>query len=250
MRQITSILQLWREQRRFLALCSFIALEAASASARASGPEQLEQLELDGGEWQFEYSTLIGVGSQNEQSLQMLWGVTDQLAIGVEVEAEKSGGRWAFEGAAPTILYRFSDASDAIGVGIGAQIEFDSELRVASAEARLILEKKTRPWWVQGNLIARHGRRPEKSGAALAYGWSLSRSIGKNLWIGAEGSGGARRLSGPTPIIRDNGHFIGPALTVEREMADKEVEIGVAWLHRIAGEGPRNSARLFVQFGL
>ena len=239
-----------RRRLRCLVVFSLIAFAAATVPARASGPEQLEQLEPDGGEWQFEYSTLIGVGTEDEHSLQMLLGISDHLAIGVEVEAEWSAGRLAFEGVAPTLLYRFSDASDAVGVGVGAQIEFDSGLRVASAEARLILEKKTHLWWAQGNLIAQHVSEEGEIGASLAYGWGLSRSIGKDLWIGAEGSGGVGRLSESASIIPDNGHFIGPAFTVEREMAGSEIEIGVAWLHRIAGEGPRDFARVFVQFGL
>jgi hypothetical protein len=241
-----TITRRWPEQLRCLALCCLIAL-AAPASA---GPEQLEQLEPDGGEWQFEYSTLIGVRSEDEHSLQMLYGISDHLSVGVEVEAEWSAGRLAFEGVAPTILYRFSDASDAVGIGIGAQIEFDRDLKVTSAEARLILEKKTPRWWAQGNFIAHLVREDGQSAASLAYGWSLSRAIAKDRWIGAEGSGGLGRLGGSRSIAPDNGHFIGPALTFEREIAGSELEIGITWLHRIAGDGARNTARLFVQFGL
>lgn len=240
----------WPPQLRCLALSCFILLAAASTAAGAAGPEQLEQLEPDEGEWQFEYSTFIGVRSEDEHSVQMLLGIRDHLAVGVEVEAEWSAGQLAFEGLAPTILYRFSDASDVVGIGLGAQIEFDSDARLASAEARVILEKKTSRWWAQGNLIAHLVREEGQSAASLAYGWGLSRAITKDFWIGAEGSGGLGRLSGSKSIAPANGHFIGPALTVERELTGSEVEIGLAWLHRIAGEGARDTARIFVQFGL
>lgn len=245
----TSTARRWPAQNR-LALFCVLALAAASSAAGAAGPEQLEQLELDGGDWQFEASSLIGVRSEDEHSIQVLLGISDHLAIGVEAETEWSAGRLTFEGVAPTVLYRFSDASDVIGVGIGAQIEFDSDFKIASAEVRLILEKRTLLWWGQGNLIARHEREERESGAALAYGWGLSRSIGKDVWIGAEGSGGFGRLRGSTSTISEGGHFVGPAFTVEQEMAGSELEIGVAWLHRIDGEGPRDAARLFVQFSL
>ena len=215
-----------RQLRR--AFSSFIALAAVPASALASTPEQLEQLEPDGGEWQFEYSTLLGVGSEDEHSFQMLRGISDHLAIGVEVEAEYSAGTLEFEGVAPTVLYRFSDASDRVGVGIAAQVQFDGDLSMVSAEARLIVEKKTRFWWGQGNLIARRVREERGSESVLAYGWGLSRSIGSDLWIGAEGSGG---------LVRLDGHFVGPSFSAELEIGSSELEIGVAWLHRVSGEG-------------
>ena len=236
----------WPVRLRCLALCCLVA--AGSSPAQAGGLEQLEQLEPDGGEWQVEYSTLIGIGSEDEHELRVLLGISDHLALGVEAEAEWSAGKLAFEGIAPTVLYRFSESSDAIGAGIGAQVEFDGDLRVASAEARLILEKKTEHWWGQGNLIGRHVREDGESATAVTYSWGLSRSIGEEVWIGAEGSGWGSRLGGVNAVFPERGHFIGPAFSIEREIAGSEVEISTAWLRRFAGEGPRNSVRLTVQF--
>lgn len=235
---------------RCLARCGLVALAAISSPALSAGPEQLEQLEPAGGEWQFEYSTLMGVHSEDEHSLQGLLGLSDHLAIGLEVETEWSGSRLTFDGVAPTILYRFSDDSNAIGVGIGAQVEIGGDLTIASTEARLIVAKRTDRWWAQGNLIARHVRDEGRGGTALAYSWGLSRSVGTSFWIGAEGSGQGHRLSGPASTIPDGGHFLGPSFGSEHEIAGSEVEFGIAWLHRIAGEGPRDAARLVVQFGL
>lgn len=223
-----------------LTLWGLALLAAAPSPVRAGGPEQLEQLEPEGGEWQFEYSSLFGE-SEDEHSLQVLLGISDHWAIGVEAEAEWSAGDLAFEGVSPTVLYRFSDSSEAIGIGVGAQIELDGDLKMASAEARLILEKKTDLWWGQGNLIARRVREDGESGTALAYAWGVSRSAGKDVWIGAEGSGWGGRLSGSASAIPGGAHFIGPA-------GESEVEVGVAWQHRIAGKGPRHAARLTVQF--
>ena len=201
------------------------------------GPEQLEQLEPEGGEWQIEYSSLIGIEAEDEHSLQVLLGISDHWAIGVEAEAEWSAGDLAFEGVSPTVLYRFSDSSEAIGIGVGVQIELDGDLKMASAEARLILEKKTDVWWGQGNLIARRVREDGESGTALAYAWGVSRSAGKDVWIGAEGSGWGGRLSGSASAIPRGGHYIGPSLSLEREIGGAEVEVGIGWHHRIAGEG-------------
>ena len=236
---------------RGVALCWLAVLAAGSSPAQAAGPEQLEQLEPGGGEWQFEYHSLIGRGSEDEHSLQTLKGVSDHLAIGVEVEAEWSAGTLKFDGFAPTVLYRFSDGSNRIGIGVAAQVEFAGDLSIASTEARLILEKRSRRWWGQGNLIVNRLSEDGESGIGLAYGWGLSRSIAADVWVGAEGSGQAARLAGSASAIPEGGHFFGPALTIEHELdSGSEFEIGIAYLHRIAGEGPLDAARLFVQFNL
>lgn len=249
----TSSIAGWRPVKlRCSAICCLVALATAPSPALAASPEELEQLEPGKGEFQLEYSNLLGVRSKHEHSLQALVGISDRLAIGLEVETEWSAGSLTFEGVAPTILYRFTDPSHAIGVGVGvgAQVELDADLRIASAESRLILEKKTRLWWAQGNLIARHVREDKESWSALGYSWGLSRSIGKDAWLGAEGSGSGVRVAGSTSAIPDDGHFVGPSLTIDHELAGSEVEVGVASLHRIAGEGPSVAARFFVQFGL
>lgn len=246
--QTVSTAPRWAGVSRCLMLVAFLGLTAASAAAVASGPEQLEQLEPERGEWQLEYSALVGVGSGSAHSVQLMWGLSDHLAVGLEAEIEGSGAL-TLEGLAPTVVYRFGTNSQGVNAGIAAQIEVDPQLRVASAEGRIILEKKTRNWWAQGNFIARHVNEEDGSGAALAYGWGLSRAISAGIWIGAEGSGGVTRFAGSASAVPDSGHFLGPAITIEQEIAGSELEIGVAWQHRIAGEGQRDHARLVVQFG-
>lgn len=45
-----------------------------------------------------------------------------------------------------------------------------------------------------------------------------------------------------------HGHFVGPSLTFEVDpLPEHEIEIGVAALRRIGGDGPREALRLFVQ---
>lgn len=225
--------------RAFLILA---AVSAAAGPALAQAPEQLEQLEPDGGQWQFEYYGLAARGAEDQHSLQALYGISDRLALGVEVEAAWSDEELELEGIAPTALYFFSHPEeDAIGIGVEGQAELDSDFDLASLEARLILEKRTPGWWLQGNAMLRHEREGGDWQTGLAYGWAVSRALGEGVWLGLEGSGQAR----------DGGQFAGPALTFEHEVAGgSEIEIGIAYQRRLAGEGARDSARLFLQFNL
>ena len=218
------------------------AIFAAAGPAFAQAPEQLEQLEPESGEWQFEYYGLVADDGEDEHSLQALYGVSDRLALGVEVEAAWSGGELEFEGIAPTALLFFSDPEeDAVGIGVEGQAEFDGDFDLASLEARLILEKRTSRWWLQGNAMLRHERESGGWETGLAYGWAVSRSLADGVWLGLEGSGQAD----------EGGQFAGPALTFEHDLpGGSEIEIGLAYQRRLAGEGARNSARLFVQFNL
>ena len=46
----------------------------------------------------------------------------------------------------------------------------------------------------------------------------------------------------------ERGIAAGPSLTFDFEPApDREIELGLAYFRRIAGEGPRDSGRVFVQ---
>lgn len=233
--------------RRLSWLCA-AALAALSAPAQSEGPEELEQLEPDGGDWQVEYYGIVGRHGGDSHAFQLLYGINDAVALGVEIEAEKEDGSLSLGEIAPTVLLRFSDpARHPVGAGLALQAGFDRGGHLAELEARLILERRRPRWWTQANAILRHVREDGASAAALAYSGSVSRAIGEDLWLGLEGGGQIGRLGGAPAVIEDGGHFLGPALTVEREVGRAEVEFGVAWLHRIGGHGPSGSARLFVQ---
>ncbi|HKR24227.1 MAG TPA: hypothetical protein VJS15_03130 [Allosphingosinicella sp.] len=220
--------------RLALPVLALLGLLAAAGPALAAGPEQLEQLEPDGGQWQLEYYGLVADGDDDEHSAQVLYGLTDRLALGLEVESE---------GFAPTALYRFTDPEeDPLGIGVEAQAEFDGDFELSALEGRLILERVREDWWLQGNVMLRHEREAGDWESEVAYGWAASRGLGGGLWLGVEGSGQAG--SG-------GGHYVGPAITIEREPArGPEVEIGLAYQRRIGGEGPGDSVRMFVQLTL
>ena len=79
-----------------LLLAAMLIIQAAAA--RGNGPEQLEQLEPERGEWQAElHSHFSGSKSEGGQhSLELFRGLSEHVALGVEVE----GGweRWVEKG--------------------------------------------------------------------------------------------------------------------------------------------------------
>ena len=230
-------------------LAAFAMLAAAAGPAFAEGPEQLEQLEPGKGEWQVEYFGLFGDGAdEREHSFQMMAGVTDRLALGVEIESSWAGSALKIESFVPTALYRFSDAvEDPVGIGLEIQAGIDRHGDFAGAEARLIAEKRSSAWWIQADLILRHSRDEGSSSNSVAYAWALNRAVTDRLWFGVEGSGQAARLNGSVPAHE---HFLGPSLTWEVGLGgEREAEIGIAYLRRLGSEGPPDTARFFIQLG-
>ena len=234
-------------------LAAFAMLAAMAGPGFAQGPEKLEQLEPDKREWQLEYFGLFGGGAdEREHSFEVMTGITDRLALGVEIEASWADGALKIEGFAPTALYQFSDAiDDPVGIGIEVQAGLDRHGDFAGAEARLIAETRSSAWWLQADLILRHTRDDGMSASSVAYAGAINRAVADRLWLGVEGSGQAARLSGNAALARAGEHFLGPSLTYELGLgADREVEIGIAYLRRLGSTGPPETVRLNIELSL
>jgi hypothetical protein len=224
-------------------------LLGAPAAILAQGPEQLDQLEPGPGEWQAEYFATHGSGDAGEHALEILYGVGGPLAVGVEVEAEYESGGLRLETIGLKALYRFTAAEAPVGVGLQLGLGVDGHAALAELEARLIVEARGESWWAQANVMLRREGRGEEAEAGLAYAASLQHAIGGIAWLGIEASGRS------APVWRASvgaqageGHLAGPSLTFDFEPAPgREIELGLAYFRRIAGEGPRDSGRLFVQ---
>jgi hypothetical protein len=221
---------------------------AAPAMAAAGEPEQIDQLEPFGGEWQVEYFGTFGPGSAREHSLEAIYGLSDRLAIGVEVQAEYAHGGAAFDSVGVKILYRFTAEEAPIALGLQVQLAFDGRAALTEAEARLIAEVESRRWWAQGNVMVRRSGDSGETSIDLAYAGSLQHSLGRSAWFGVEASGQPASLRRQVAANGSRGHFVGPSLTFRWEPArGRDVEIGFACLRLIAGDGPTTSARAFVQ---
>lgn len=217
----------------------------APSPALAQGPEQLVQLEPSKGEWQLEYSGAYG--GEDEHEVEALFGVTDRLAFGGEAEFE--GG--VIESAGFAAVYRFAKPGEhGLGLGAALSLSVDRSGHLAAAETRVIAEGRGSRWWLQGDLILRHRREDGMGGTGGAYALSLQHALAEDLWFGIEASGQAVRLGGAEALAPRGHHHAGPSLTIERELGERELEVGVAWMQRIRGEGNGSGPRLFVQLTL
>jgi hypothetical protein len=203
--------------------------------------EELDQVEPGKGEWQAE--TLGSYGGTDDHQIEIIAGLTDRLVLGMQAEFE---GR-RLDGWGPVALYRFTDPEkDPVGLGIETQIEIDRGGRLGEAELRGIVDRRAPNWWVQANLMLRYQRDDGARGTNVAYATSVQHALGDKAWLGIEASGRAVRLGGNPETAPQGEHYAGPSLTIE--LGDDTVELGAAWLQRLAGEGPKSEPRMFVQF--
>lgn len=227
-------------------------LLGAPAAVLAQGAEQLDQLEPGPGEWQAEYFATHGSGDAGGHALEILYGLAGPLAVGVEVEAEYEGGGLRLETIGVKALYRFTADDAPVGIGVQLGVGVDGHAALAEIEARLIVEARGESWWAQANVMLRREGRGEEAEAGLAYAASLQHALGDIAWLGIEASGRSapiwRHAAAGAGTEAAPGHRAGPSLTFDLEPAPgREIELGLAYFRRIAGEGPRDSGRLFVQ---
>jgi hypothetical protein len=228
--------------RRLLPALAGLALAAPSLAA-AAGPEQLDQLEPFGGDWQVEYFGISG--EFGGHALEAMVGLGDRLAVGVEIEVGSAPGGARLDGVGLKALYRVTAADAPVGIGLQLQLGFDARAAPEEAEARLIVETQSGGWWAQGNFMLRHS----DEAPALAYAASFQHAVTDFAWLGVEASGQSAAPWRAGPSGEAAGHFAGPSLTLEWEPAGgPEMEIGLAYLRRIGGDGPAGSGRLFAQF--
>ena len=218
------------------------------SQAFAAAPDRIEQLEPANGEWQLQYDTQMLGGGQDEHTKQfeLSRGITRRLAVGLELEAVRSGGKLTVEGVGLTAQLNLTGKDDALQIGVIGTVEIDKRKSLAGIETMLVAAKSSGGWRRAVNLIFRHSRDDDDGGQQLAYAWSIERRLSENLWLGFEGSGQALHLStdASSPGPR---HFVGPTLMIEREMAGAEIELGVAYFHGLARDARVGSLQLVTQ---
>lgn len=230
-------------------LGALLVVGAASRSAAAE-PEELEQLEPGAGAVQLEYQGLFGPTAGNAgrpHSLGFSYGVSDRLALGAELAGTRNGGDLDIDEIELSAQYRFALASpDTPGLGLKLSAALDTGGDLSEVEARLIAEQVGPRWWLQANAIVAHEREDGAPATSIAYGANASRSVAPDTWVGIEASGAVARIAGRGEFSR--GHFLGPSATVEVEFDDgPELEFGLVYSRRVAGDGPTDSLRVFAQ---
>ena len=145
--------------------------------APAQEPESLDQLEPGAGEVQAEW--LGNLGGEGEQGFELLFGLTDKLVIGAEMEFEGPRDGLVFEEVSAVVLYRFADPEEApVGFGMMGEAALDRGGRLSGLEMRGIVEMQSPRWWLQGNAILRHAREDGEHGTGIAYSASAQRDVG------------------------------------------------------------------------
>lgn len=122
------------EMKRGLLAAGAIAILPMPSLAR-QGPESLDQVEPGGGEVQLQW--LGDFGGAGEQGFELLFGLTDELAVGAEAEFEGPRDGLMFEEASAVVLWRIADPDDApVGLGLMGEVAIDRGGRLSGIEAR------------------------------------------------------------------------------------------------------------------
>jgi hypothetical protein len=234
-------------------LLAAAALAGLSAAAHGAGPEQVEGLQPRAGEWLLEYFGTFGAGSSEgrEHSGIAFYGVTDFLAVGGELQTRYRSGAGVDDGLrfdydSVVALLRFSDPEVAsVGTGLWLQAGLDSDGEVARLEARLIVQKETPALRARGNVMLRRDNQEDEEGALVAYSGTMQGRISERLALGVEGSGEAFRVAGFDRQPFEEGHWLGPAATIDFPLGgDAEFTVGLAYLRRLDPGELRDNARV------
>ncbi len=219
------------------------ALALPLAAHAQNGPEQIEQLEPEAGEWQLQYSGAYGGADSHE--LEIGRGVGRHLALGVGAEVEAVDGHLRLDGFSGVALVRLIEPEDRpVGLGLMGQVSVDRAGRYAGAELRGIAESRSTRWWLQANLMLRHRCEEGEAGTNIAYVASIQHGPAP-FWYGIEVSGRAARLGGDDDAAPSGQHYVGPSLTYRSERSG--LELGLAWMARVAGDGAPSGPRVFAQ---
>ncbi|MDP9413822.1 MAG: hypothetical protein M3Q08_06965 [Pseudomonadota bacterium] len=232
----------------------------AAAPAAAANPEQVQDLGPKKRQWSLEYVGQFGSANGSDEGRQhsgeLYYAISDSLVIGGETQLSYRSGPLVnrdglfFDYDSVIALLRFSDVEkDPVGAGLWLQAALDSDGEVARLETRFILEKKTDAWRTAANAMLRRVNEEEEEGTLLAYSGRISHAVAPNVWLGAEASGQAARISGFRREPLDSGHYLGPSLAFEFPLGGRaEAQLGLSYLHRIdEDEGLRNVAQLSAQ---
>lgn len=225
-------------------LCLILTI-AFATPALAKGPEQFYEPGPGNGGTRLEYDGQIGVttGTPRAHSAELFHGVSDRLAIGIEVEGGAEDSRFSVEDFGLGAIVGLTRKDAPVEAAIMVQAGITTTGSFPQLETRLLLKHRRGPANLLANVIIRRVDDIEQ-GASLGYAASAHFDLADGLALGAEASGQAARLAG-YDLGFETAHFVGPSLMVSKEAGNAELNFGVRYLRRIdPGAGYRDTVRL------
>jgi hypothetical protein len=221
-----------------------------ATTAHAGAPEQTYEPGPKAGAWQLEYNGEFGLSGEAERghSVEVFRGISDRIALGVEVESEVSDGDFRVEEIGLGALVGLTGEGTAVEAALLLKAGVSTDGDFPQLESRLILERDSEKWNLLGNLNLRY-EKGEESGTSLAYAATAHRKLSEHLALGVEASGQITRLGGFAGGF-ESAQYAGPSVALSWELGDdREVEVGLKYLRRLnAGDEHRDTARLVLGF--
>ena len=238
-------------------LCPLFVLFGAAPSL-AQTPEQVQDLGPRDGQLSLEYIGQFaghnGSEDGRQHSGESYYAISDTLVIGGETQLSHRAGPavnrdgWFFDYDSAIVMLRFGDPERALATGVWLQAGLDADGELARLETRFIAERKTDRVWLQGNAMVRRVNEEEEEGTYAAYSGRASFAVAENVWLGAEASGQAFRISGFEEEPFERAHYAGPSAIVELDLGGVEAQLGASYLMRLdetrRGEGLRDTLQL------
>jgi hypothetical protein len=231
-------------------LLALLSIHAAPAMAEA--PEQLYGSAPDRGQIEVEYNGQFANGEPDERphSLELFAGISDRVAIGLEIEGESEGegGTFRTEEYALGALIDLTPQDAPVSVIVLAQVGIGHDGSFPHLQGRLIVGHEGEKWLWNSNLILRREASNEPT-TDLAYAATAQQRFGSGFRAGLEVSGQIDRLAGPRDEF-DPAHYAGP--TVGFEAGDEGgtgFEVSLTYLWRIdRGDASRRTVRANFEF--
>lgn len=210
-----------------------LALGLASPALAAPGlGNEVYGATAEKGQFEIEnrYDRLTGGPDDGEDVIQLegMYGVSDSLRLGVNLEIEREPGQ-------PREKELGLEAIWTVGRVGGIDVAVYGEYAIAfdgtdAVETKLILQRRTGPWDLRFNLIAEK-KLDSSEPVELGYAASVDAEVADEFRIGVQAFGD---LGTTRDFLPRSEHFIGPVVSYEVEGLGPELKIDAGYLFALS----------------
>ncbi len=222
--------------RHLLVTSASAALAVATASPAFAAPglgNEVDGATAEKGEFEAEsrYDTLTGGPDDGEDVIQLegMYGVSDRLRLGVNLEIEREPG---FPRKAEDLgLEAIWTVGRVGGIDVAIYGEYGITFDGTDAvETKLILQRRTGPWDLRFNLIAEK-ELDSSEPVELGYAASVDAEVADELRIGVQAFG---ELGTTRDFLPRSEHFFGPVIKYEVEGLGPELKLEAGYLFALS----------------